>query len=430
MQEVHRTELMPGVHLTCVQTKKFKSSYWALRLVTPLKAETAALNALLPQVLCRGTARWPDRQQLAAALEELYGGVLEPTVTKRGESQCFGFAATFLDDGLTPEKTSLLDREAELLGDLLLRPATRNGRLRADYVTSERANLMDDIKSVVNDKRQYALRRLVEEMCAGEDFGVSRLGSLAAAEKINVTRLDRHYRQLLPSAQIELYYCGSASSRRMELVWREALRDLPRQGRPELPLTRWRMEPGERRNVTDHLDVTQGKLVMGFRTGCTLSGRGYPALVVANALFGGTPTSKLFLNVRERLSLCYYASSGLDKHKGLLYVQCGVAFDNLERAEEEILRQLEAVQAGDFTDGELDAARRAMVRAYRIMADNQSAQADYWLSQSLTEIWLAPQELAQLLGDVTREEVIQAAQKLRLDTVYTLRGPEGEEAQP
>lgn len=335
-----------------------------------------------------------------------------------------------MDDGLTPEQTPLLDREAELLGDLLLRPATRNGRFRAEYVTGERANLMDDIKSAVNDKRQYALRRLVEEMCAGEDFGVSRLGSLAAAEKINVTRLDRHYRQVLPTAQVELYYCGSASPRRMELVWREALRDLPRQGRPEPPLTRWQAEPRERRTVTERMDVTQGKLVLGFRTGCTLSGRGYPALVVANALFGGTPTSKLFLNVRERLSLCYYASSGLDKHKGLLYVQCGVAFENLARAEEEILRQLEAVQAGDFTDGELDAARRAMVRAYRSMADSQNAQADYWLSQSLSELWLAPQELAQLLEDVTREEVIQAAQKLRLDTVYTLRGPEGEEAQP
>ncbi|MCD8008038.1 MAG: insulinase family protein, partial [Clostridiales bacterium] len=250
------------------------------------------------------------------------------------------------------------------------------------------------------------------------------------AANILATPTYPHDPQFLTTAQIELYYCGAASPRRMELVWREALRDLPRQGRSELPLTRWRVEPGERRNVTDHLNVTQGKLVLGFRTGCTLSGRGYPALVVANALFGGTPTSKLFLNVRERLSLCYYASSGLDKHKGLLYVQCGVAFDNLARAEEEILRQLEAVQAGDFTDGELDAARRAMVRAYRTIPDNQSAQEDHWLSQALSEMWLAPQELARLLEDVTRKEVVQAAQKLRLDTVYTLRGPEGEEAQP
>lgn len=429
MQEVYRTGLMPGVHLTCIQTKKFKSSYWSLRLVVPLLRETAAMNALLPRVLRRGTASCPDQQRLEAALDELYGGVIEPTVSKRGEAQCFGFVATFLDDGLAPDGVPLLDRAAHLMGDLLLRPATRNGRLRGDYVASERRNLESEIKSAINDKRQYARKRLIEEMCAGEAYGIDRLGALDTLEKINVTRLNQHYHKLLASAQIEAYYCGSANPKRVEQAWREALMDLPRKGRLEEPVTDWRVVPEERRNFVDHLDVTQGKLVMGFRTGCILTNIGYPALVIANAVFGGTTNSKLFLNVREKLSLCYYASSALDKHKGLLMVHSGMKFEDFEQAEREILAQLEAVRQGDFSDEELQAAKKAMSSAFRTILDSQGSQEDYWLSQAVAELRIAPQEMALLLEEVTREQVMEAASKLQLDSVYYLKGPaeEGEE---
>jgi predicted Zn-dependent peptidase len=416
---------MPDVYLTCIQTKKFKSSYWSLRLVTPLDKTTAAMNAVLPRVLRRGTASCPDQEQLAAALDDLYGGVIEPVVTKRGETHCFGFAATFLDDGLVPEGVSQLDKAAHLLGDLLLRPATRNGRLRSDYVNSERMNLINEIKGAINDKRQYAVTRLVETMCAEEPFGIDRLGTLDMAEKINVTRLNQYYHTLLSTARVEVYYCGSASVKRVEQAWREALMDLPRQGGAFEPATHWRIEPTERKDFVERLDVTQGKLAMGFRTGCTLSSLRYPALVVANALFGGTPNSKLFQNVREKLSLCYYASSMLDKHKGLMVVHSGVRFEDFQRAEEEILTQLEAVQRGDFTDEELNAAKKATASSFRTIPDSQGSQEDYWLSQSVSELQISPQELAQMLENVSRDQVIEAASKWKLDTVYYLKGLEG-----
>lgn len=424
MQEVSRVELMPGVFLTGIQTGKFKSSYWSARLIAPLEKETAAMNALMPRLLRRGTAECPDQQRLAAVLDELYGGVIEPTVSKRGEAHCFGFAATFLDDALVPDERPLLDREARLLGDLLLRPATRNGRLRGDYVESERNNLAAEIRSEINDKQQYARRRLLEEMCASEPYGVDRLGALETLEKINVTRLNRHYHKLLSSARIELYYCGSAAPKRVEQAWREALMDLPRKGMRAEPATDWRVIPGDRRDFTDRLEVKQGKLVLGFRTGCGLNSPEYPALVVANALFGGTPSSRLFLNVREKQSLCYYASSVLDKHKGLMLVQSGVEFENFRRAEEEILAQLEALRQGDFTPQELEAARQFAASQFRTVLDSQPMQEDYWLSQAMAELRLAPQELAAALELVTREEVTEAIGRIRLDSVYRLMGKE------
>ena len=124
------------------------------------------MNAVLPRVLRRGTASCPDQEQLAAALDEMYGGAIEPLVSRRGECHVFGFVASFLDDGLVPDETPLLDQAAQLLGELLLQPATRNGRLKSEYVDGERDNLVAEIKSLLNDKRSYANNRLIEEMCA------------------------------------------------------------------------------------------------------------------------------------------------------------------------------------------------------------------------------------------------------------------------
>lgn len=427
MEMPYRTELMPGVFLTAVQTRKFKSSYWSVRLLTPLTEETAALNAVLPRVLRRGTASCPDQERLAAALDEMYGGAVEPLVGKRGEIHCFGFVASFLDDALVPDETPLLDRAANLLGDLLLRPATRNGRLRSDYVDGERENLLSEIRSQINDKRSYAQTRMVEEMCAEEPYRINRLGSLEQAQKINVTRLNRYYREVLSTARIEVYYCGSAAPEQVEQAWREALMGLPRYQVGQLPETVLG-KPAEVRQVTEHLEVTQGKLVMGFRTGIDLTDPGYPALMVANAIFGGNSNSKLFLNVRERLSLCYSVNSSLDKFKGLLVVQAGAEFDQLEQVRQEVLAQLDQVRSGAFPAEELQAAKSALVRMYRGTLDVPSQLEDFWLGQNLAGLRFGPDELAALIAEVDAQQVAEAANRIELDTIYCLMGPErGEE---
>lgn len=415
-----RTELMPGVWLTAIQTRKFKSSYWSLQLLTPLKKETASMAALLPRVLRRGTAQYPDQEKLGGVLDELYGGVIEPVVTKLGEIQSTGFLATFLDDSLTLDGTPIFRPAAELLGDLLLRPATKNGRLRPDYVQSERQNLIADLKSLTNDKRVYSSVRLSQEMCKDESYGVNRLGSLELAEKINVTKLDKYYRQLLRQSRVELYYCGSASPDQICQAWVEALMGLPRAGSWELPETVVTVHPQEIKTVTEEMDVTQAKLAMGFRTNCALGQGDYPALMVMNTIFGGSPTSKLFMNVREKLSLCYYAASGLDKHKGLMIVQSGVDLDKAEEAHDEILAQLQAVREGDFTDEELTCAKRALLNQLTSCQDGQSALEHYYQDYVLSSQIMTPGELSRLVSVVSREEVQAAAVKAELDTVYLL----------
>ena len=420
--EVTRTELLPGVHLTAVQTKKFKSSVLGMQFLAPLARETAALNALLPAVLRRGTAAHPDMESLSAALDELYGGTLEPTVRKKGEAQCVGFVGSFLDDAYTLDGSAVLEPAAALLGELVLEPYTRDGAFCPDYTRQERENLVNRIRAQINDKRQYAQLRVVAEMCAGEPFGVDKLGDEASAAAVTPVSLWEYYQKLLRTAPVEFYYCGSAPVARVEKAVRSIADRLPAGERISPARPAKRAAPSTPRRVEEALDVTQGKLAMGFRTGADAWDEDYPALTLVNAVYGGTTTSKLFMNVRERLSLCYYASSGLMKYKDVMLVSSGVEFDKAAQAEEEILAQLDNCKAGRFSDDELEWARRSAVNSLRTALDSQSQLEDYWLGQAAAGLEEGPEALAERIEAVTREQVVSAARGLALDTVYFLKG--------
>ena len=426
MIEVTRTQLLPGVHLTAVQTQKFKSSVLGMQFLLPLAREQAALQALLPMVLRRGTAEHPDMESLSAVLDELYGGSLEPTVRKKGETQCVGFVGSFLDDAYTLDGSAVLEPSAALLGELVLRPYTRDEVFCPDYTRQERENLVTRIRAQVNDKRQYAQVRVVAEMCAGEPFGVDKLGDEASAAAITPQKLWDCYQQVLRTAPIEFYYCGSAPLERVRAAVQAIVDGLPAGERAPLARPEKGNAPAQPRRVEEALDVTQGKLALGFRTGgITCWEEDYPALVMCNAVFGATPLSKLFLNVREKRSLCYYASSNLEKMKGLLLVSSGIEFGQYQQARDEILAQLEAVRRGEMEDWELEGARRTLIGGHRSTLDDQSRLEEFWLGQTAAGLDTGIEELVEGLKAVTREQVAAAAQKLELDTVYFLNGKEG-----
>jgi len=361
-------------------------------------------------------------EALSAALDELYGGSIEPFNRKKGETQCVGFIGSFLDDAYTTGER-ILEPAAALMGDILLRPATENGLFRRDYIAGERQNLIHAIQAQMNEKRQYAQNRLIAEMCAGEPFGVDKLGTVPAVEAITPEGLWAQYQTLLSGACIELYYCGCAEVDRVAAALAAALDGLPAGSERPAPVPPAEpAAPETPRFVEEALDVTQGKLTFGFRTGVNLWDEAYPAMQLLNAVYGGTTTSKLFMNVREKLSLCYYASSGLMGQKGILMVSSGVEFDQFARAKEEILAQLQLCQDGAFDDSELEGARRSVISSLLTMMDSQRQLEDYWLSQSIIGTLEPPAVSAARLEQVTREQVIACARRVTLDTVYFLTG--------
>lgn len=415
-----RSELMPGVGLTQVRSTKFKTGVLSLQLILPLEKKTAAAGALLPAVLRRGTVRFPDTAALSAQLDMLYGAGISCTVRKKAESQCIGFVAGFLDDRFVPDGTRLLEPVAALLGELLLDPVTRNGRFLSEYVEVERENLVDLIRSILDDKRDYADYRLLEEMCARERYGVDRLGDEATAARITNQTLYRFYRRALETARIELFYCGSAEPSRVESALAAALAPLPRARMAEPERVSRPAAPDAPRVITETLPVSQGKLALGLRA----ASNDESALLLANMIFGGYSNSRLFLNVREKLSLCYYAGSTYHRSKGIWTVSCGIEPHNYDAALDEILRQLRSLASGALEPWELEGARRCVIGSLRAREDSAGRMEEVFLTRAVTGVDESTDELIASLEAVTPERVAAAAQSVAPDTIYFLRGEE------
>lgn len=422
--DISREEILPGVELTCLRSDKFKTACLSLSLLTQLKRETASMNALIPLVLRRGTTQYPDMEALSRKLDELYGTAIEPVVRRIGEIQCIGFYASIPETDFLPGRQDVLCDTAELMGQLLLSPVTRGGLLLPDYVESEREKMAELIRSRVNDKRGYAMLRCMEEMCCYEDYAVSRFGSEADCESIHYQKLTRHYRSILQTSPVEIFYCGRADSRRVARVFRDALSMLPR-GEIDYDIgtdVRMNAVEAQPRYVEEEMNVSQGKLVIGFRLGDVMEEPDIAAIYVFNSVFGSGSTSKLFVNVREKLQLCYYAGSSVDIHKGIMLVSSGIEFDKFNAAKAEILSQLDEMKNGNITDDELNAAKSGIASALRSGMDSQGELEGFFLSQTLAGLDYGPMELAQLVEEVTKDSVVSVAKSVECDLVYFLKG--------
>lgn len=426
--ETFREELFPCVSLTAIRTEQFKTGFLSSMLLTQLRRETAADNAVLPYVLRRGTAYLPDMAAVSARLEGLYGASLEPSVRKLGEIQAVGFRAQFMDDRFLPGDTDVFHEMVELLSDVWLSPNTRGGLLLPDYVDSEREKLIDRIEAVKNDRRAWAQRRMVENMCAFEDYAVDAMGDPGEAKNIHYVKLSRSYRTLLASAPMEFFYCGSRSGQEVADALREAFLRMPR-GEIDLDLgTDIRMNSLEEgpRTFIEEMDVTQGSLCMGFRLGSCMEDPDEAAIRVFNAVFGGSVTSRLFENIREKMSLCYYVYSAVDTLKGLMIVSSGIDFDKFEAARDGILAQLESLAGGEIMPEELEAAKKDVANGLYTVSDSPAALESYFLRETVQGLEIAPDEMAALTEDVTADQVAEIARGVELDAVYFLKGEEQE----
>ena len=426
--ETVRKGILPGVWLTALENDKFKTGCLSISLLTQLDRETAAMNALIPYVLRRGSRNHTDMQALATELDGLYGSYIEPVVRKIGEIQCIGFLASFADDKYLPDGSGVFESIANLCGEILLAPCTKGGLLLPEYVDSEKDKLLDSIRSRLNDKRAWALQRLIEQMCCYEPFAVSRLGTEDTAENIYYQKLTKHYRSLIMTCPIEIFYCGSLGADAVAEKLSDAFSGMPR-GEIDYDIgTDIRMNAVEEsvREFNDELSVTQGKLVMGYRLGDCMEDPDIAALYVFNAVFGGCVTSKLFRNVREKLSLCYYASSLVDLHKGLMIVSSGVDFDKFGAAKDEICAQLEAIRRGEVTDDELLAAKKSVASDLRATLDSQYNLEGFYLANTIDGLDFDPEELAEAVECVELQAVVDIATSVVGDAVYYLCG-NGEE---
>lgn len=426
MAKVERIPVCDGVTLQTIHDDRFKTGRISAVLLLPLQKETAAANMILPFLLRRSCAAYPDFTMLNRRLADLYGAYLYADVRKIGETQALILSAVGLDDRFTLDGESVSAELSKLLCNLLFEPAFENGRFREEDIEQERRQLIELIDSEYNDKRLYALSRCEELMCEGEAFGIARFGSREEVERLTEEEIHAAWERALSTARIEITFLGASNPQAARDRFAQAFSSV-RRGKTADCRTEVLRAAKETREKNDRMEVAQCKLVLGFRAGRSSADEDVMATRLMSALFGGTPSSKLFLNVREKLSLCYYCSSRFERNKGLLLVESGVEYKNIEKAKKEILAQLGEIQKGNITDEELEAAKLYMANSFRSVSDAPGGLESWYLSQLFDRRVLSPEEAAEEAAAVSKEAVRAAANAVSLDLIYTLTG-KGEQA--
>lgn len=413
-------ELFPGVTLRCFPDNRFKQCGLTVQFVRPMDKEEAAMNALLPAVLLRGCKAYPDMRDITLHLDDLYGAAVGALVRRVGDYHTTGLSCSFMDDRYTLEGDSVLAPMVEFIRQLLLEPVLEDGVFCNRYVESERRNLILTIESKLNDKRAYAASQMMDKMCASDSYGIPRLGTKESVAAITPQALYDHYRRVLRESSVHLFYVGSAQPERVAELLKNIFQGLERQPISLAPQTGF--QDGGKGDYTETMDVAQGKLCMGFVTPITLRHPDFAAIQVFNALFGAGMTSKLFMQIREALSLCYDIGSGYYGTKGILTVSAGIDCCQEQRVRQEVLRQLQECCDGHLTQEELKAAKESLSFALRATHDSPGSIEGYYATAALSGQAMTPAEYLQAVEAVTIDDVAKAAKTVTLHTTYFLRG--------
>ena len=356
-----RKEIAAGVFFNAITETKFKSNLISLRFIAPLDEKTAAKNALLFPVLLRGSKNFPDIGSIRREEESVYDTDISDGVYKRGDTQILEMRMSLLDNRFSIDGMDITERAVRLLFDILFSPLTEDGVFLEEYVESEKQMLIDDIRAQINDKRRYAMQRLSEEMFSDDVFGISELGTLGSVEAITAKALTEQYRELFSRARIEIFAVGSFDFAALREAFRARFAASKRSYLYQTETRPMQSARASVKRVCERQNIAQGKLAMGFCTGVTVRDADYTAMQLLNIIYGAGVTSKLFLNVRERLSLCYYCGSSENGQKGFMTVHSGIEFKNEQKAADEILAQLNEIKKGNISENELRDAKLALI---------------------------------------------------------------------
>lgn len=417
-----------GTRFHYIQTNQFTVDYFSVHFILPLSKKTVAGYSLLTKLFKKGTQAYPTQELLAKRLEELYSASLNVSVSKQGECQMISLGIDMLSSRFVFDGTPVADEGCALLSDIILSPYLENGAFPSSSVEREKTALKAQLRATINDKRKYALKRCREIMCEGEAYSLSLEGTETDIDALTPHSLYTLYLRMLKEATIEIFYIGNDSETAARIRAEHLLSRIGARA-PVLLSTERKVRADVCRRVTEQVDAVQGKLAIGFRTGLTpeATQKEKDALLLFNLVYGSSPVSKLFMNVREKLSLCYYCASRNDNQKGVLFVQSGVENHNAQKAENEILFQLSEIQNAAVTDEEMLCAKQAFRDLTRSVEDSPYTMEQWYLTRMLQGDMRSPAKMSADIEAMTVTDIAVAAQKITLDTVFFLEGTSREE---
>lgn len=413
-----------GMTAHYIKTEKFKTIAVTFKMLAPLQKETVSKRALFPYVLQRGTKSLPKTSDIQAYLDTLYGATFSVDLTKKGEQHVISFRMEVANEKFLSDQTPLLEKAMKLFSEIIFQPVLINGMFSPQFVTQEKRTMKQRIQAVFDDKMRYSNLRLVQEMCKDEPYALHVNGEIDDVERITDDELYEAYQSALHEDQLDLFVVGDIDEHHVQTLTEKFFRTKNREIRPLQPDgAKSRQEPNE---VIENSDVKQGKLNIGYRTNIRYGDADYPALQVFNGLFGGFSLSKLFINVREKESLAYYAASRVESFKGLLMVMSGIEVKNYEKAVSIIQKQFQAMKNGEFSEKEIDQTKAVIKNQMLETLDTSYGVTELLYQQAAAREEKSVEAILEAIERVTKDEIIQAAGKIELDTTYFLKGAEGE----
>lgn len=414
------TTLGNGVDGLFYRENRFRTTLISFNFYLPLQKDTVAANALLPFLMTTCSQKYPDFSVLNYKLSKLYGARLEASAEKQGDLQLLQMSISVINDQYTLNDESLTEQACELLMELIFNPKVENGAFCPEDVEREKRKAVEHIYGEMNNKRLYARTRMLSEMYRDDVYGIPKCGTVEQVSALSGADLYDAWQHLLKHAKIRVNVLSNALPQNLFSNISEQFATLQRGEITDTQKTTPTAACREVQHITERMPIAQGKLVMGFSS--DLSGddtQSLPLLVMSD-IFGGGPYSKLFSNVREKMSLCYYCASNSYRNKGLLMVDSGVEMQNAERAEQEILNQLKSVQEGEFDDFVFEASLKSLADSVQSANDSQEGLNNWFSLRIADEQLHTPDDLAEMIANVTRQQVLNAAKGVRLHTVYRL----------
>ncbi|MDM5155976.1 pitrilysin family protein [Bacillus sp. DX1.1] len=419
-QQMHE---LGGLRVHIIPTDKYKTNTFVFRLKAPLNEETVTERALLPYVLQSATEKLPSVIRLRQYLEELYGSSLAVDVSKKGEDHIISIYVDIANETYLQDAPPLFEKALAMLSDIVLHPATEGNGFLQSIVESEKRALVQRIEATYDDKMRYANERLIEEMCKVEPYRLSANGQKERVTSIASETLYQYYQKVLAEDEMDLYIIGDIGEDAIDLVGKY-FSISPRAPKEKNVLLHKRNN--EEQEIVEKQELKQSKLNIGYRTYITYRDEDYFALQLFNGLFGGFSHSKLFVNVREKNSLAYYAASRFESHKGLLFVMSGIEAKNYEKAVTIIKEQMKAMQNGDFSEEEMKQTKSVIQNQILEAIDTPRGFVELLYHGVIAERTRPVEEWLTGIERVTKEDVVKVANSIELDTIYFLHGTEGE----
>ncbi|NLC03468.1 MAG: insulinase family protein [Tissierellia bacterium] len=413
-----RIKLGNGIYLNAIKTDKFKSSLLSWYFIRPLNRDEVTKNALIPLVLKRGTKDFPNSLEIQKKLEELYGSNLSVSINKRGDRQVLRFTMEWANGNYLGDEDYNF-QTIEMLKAIIYEPLKVEGCFKAEYVAGEKEVLRRRIQSKINDKRSYAIERCIEEMCKKEKFSISTLGYIEDLDEINEENLYEQYKTLLDTSPIEVFYVGNYDEEFIEYLKTSIA--IERQEIVQIPRTKIIQSVQTKKMINEDFDINQGKLVIGYRAGIPYDDKLYNGLIVASDILGGGPNSKLFKHVREEASLAYYIGTKVYKYNSIMLIDSGIEFENFQKTIEIIRKQIADMKEGNFTEADMDVSKKSIRTSTESIKDNIFLISEFFFSQSLSDDNRTLEKLIQDFEAVTKEEIMEASEKIVPDTIYFMK---------